>query len=171
MNPAEIPSDKLRHRLDAATLGFKSTTEVAPLLGAIHQSRAMEALQFGVGINSRGYNLFVTGMSGSGRTSMVRAFLDQVAAELPVPDDWIYVHNFEQADRPIALNLHAGQGRAFAAEMDAFIAQARQQIGHAFETEPYAERGTNLPASLQRSAIPRFVDWRSSRTNGPSPLT
>ncbi len=104
----------------------------------------MEALRFGVGVDSVGYNLFVTGVSGTGRTSMVRAYLEQIAAARPAPDDWVYVHNFEQPDSPRALRLPAGKGRVFAAEMDRFIEQARQQIRRAFETERYAERRQQL---------------------------
>src|SRR5579862_2676485 len=73
-----VPPEKLRRRLDPESLGFRSTAELAPLRGPLGQARAMEALRFGVGIDVRGYNLFVTGLSGSGRTSMVRAFLEEV---------------------------------------------------------------------------------------------
>ena len=84
---------------------------------------------------------------------MARAFLDQVAVDMPVPDDWIYIHNFKQPDRPLALNLPAGQGRVFAAEMDSLVDQARQQIGHAFETERYAERRQQLAGQLGRKRV------------------
>ena len=104
----------------------------------------MEALRFGVGVDSLGYNLFVTGVSGSGRTSMVRAYLEQIAGARPAPDDWVYVHNFELPDSPKALRLPAGKARLLAADMDRFIEQARQQIRRAFETERYAERRQQL---------------------------
>ncbi len=104
----------------------------------------MQALRFGVGIDSRGYNMFVTGLSGSGRTGMVRAFLEEVAAQRTAPPDWVYVHDFDQPDRPKPLSLPAGKGRQLAGDMDAFIPRAHRQISHAFETERYAERRQQL---------------------------
>jgi lon-related putative ATP-dependent protease len=143
-----VAPEQLRRRLDAASLPFRSTEEVAPLTATLGQERALEALRFGVGVDSQGYNLFVTGLSGSGRTFTVRSFLDRTAASRPAPDDWVHVHNFEHADSPKALNLPAGRGRELAADMDAFIGQARQQITHAFETERYAERRRELAAEI-----------------------
>jgi lon-related putative ATP-dependent protease len=118
----------------------------------------MEALHFGVGIDGPGYNLFVSGLSGSGRTSTVRTFLNETAASLPAPDDWVHVHNFDQADRPKALNLPAGHGRELAADMEGFIRQARQQITHAFETERYAERRRQLAHDLTERRDPMLEE-------------
>jgi hypothetical protein len=95
-----LQPDQLRRRLDPASLPFQSTRDVSPLQAPLGQSRAMEALQFGVGIDSDGYNIFVSGLSGSGRTSIVRSFLERVAASRPTPDDWVHVNNFDHGDRP-----------------------------------------------------------------------
>jgi len=120
----------------------------------------MEALRFGVGIDGRGYNLFVTGLSGSGRTGMVRAYLEQTAAGRAAPDDCLYAHNFDQPDRPIALSLPAGQGKVLAADMDSFIGQARLQISRVFETERYAEPRQQLARELaqRRDGLLRELD-------------
>jgi Cdc6-like AAA superfamily ATPase len=112
----QVPAEKLRRRLDPASLPFKSTQEVAPLRGTLGQRRAMEALEFGIGVDSAGYNLFVTGLSGSGRTHTVREFLQEIAATRVAPDDWVYVHDFEQPDRPKALRLPVGRGRELSLE-------------------------------------------------------
>ncbi len=108
----------------------------------------MEALRFGVGIDSPGYNLFATGLSGTGRASTVQAFLREIAVHRPTPGDWVHVHNFEQVDRPKILNLPAGRGRELSADMESFIRQARQQITHAFAAERYAERRRQLATEL-----------------------
>jgi lon-related putative ATP-dependent protease len=144
MDDLRLSPDRLRRRLDPKDLGFASTREVIALEGPLDQERAMEALRFGIGIRSRGYNLFVTGLTGSGRTSMVRAFLEREAATRPAPDDWVQIHSFEHADRPAALRLPAGRGRRLEEDMESFIGQARQQIARAFETERYAERRQRL---------------------------
>lgn len=144
MDDVRVTPDRLRRRLDPASLRFQTTEELAALEGPLNQGRAMEALQFGVGVDSPGYNLFVTGVSGSGRTSMVRAYLEQIAAHRPAPDDWVYVHSFERPDSPQALRLPAGKGRQLAADMETFISHAREQIRRAFEADRYAERRQQL---------------------------
>jgi lon-related putative ATP-dependent protease len=164
-----VPPEKLRRRLDPASLPFKSTEELTAHEGPLNQERAMEALRFGIGIDSPGYNLFVTGVSGSGRTSMVRAYLEQIAAGRPAPEDWVYVHNFEQPDSPSALRLPAGKGRELAADMDLFITQARREIGRAFETERYAERRLQLAgerAQLREPVLNELEKFARERAFG-----
>lgn len=162
-----MPPDRLRRRLDPSTLPFGSTEELTALEGPLNQERAMEALRFGVGVDSPGYNLFVTGVSGSGRTSMVRAYLQEVASARPTPDDWVYVYNFDQPDSPQALALPAGKGRQLESDMAAFIGRARQEIRRAFETERYAERRQQLAAERAQlrdpllSELDRFARERS----------
>lgn len=127
----------------------------------------MEALHFGVGVDSTGYNLFVTGLAGSGRRTMVSAFLRGEAKRRRAPDDWVYVHNFDQADRPKAINLPAGRGRELANDMEAFIPQARQQITHAFETERYAGRRQQLAGELAQRREPMLEELgRFARDRG-----
>lgn len=144
MDELRLAPERLRRQLDPATLPFKSTEELSALEGPLNQERAMEALRFGIGIDSPGYNLFVTGVSGTGRTSMVRAYLLEVAAGRPAPDDWVYLHNFEQSDAPKALRLPAGKGRQLESDMETFITRAREEIRRAFETERYADRRHQL---------------------------
>ena len=155
-----MPVERLRRRIDPASLGFGSTETVAPLYETLGQERAMGALRFGVGVDSPGFNLFITGISGSGRTSTVRAFLERIGASRPAPDDLVYVNNFDDVDRPSALSLPAGSGRAFATDIDSFIDQARQQIRRAFETERYADRRRQLAAELAARRDPEFEDLR-----------
>jgi lon-related putative ATP-dependent protease len=114
----------------------------------------MSALQFGVGVDSPGYNIFVSGVTGSGRTSIVRSYLEQVSRSRPTPDDWVHVHNFDHPDRPKVLSLPAGRGRELAGDMEAFIREARQQITRSFETERYAERRRQLAGELEQRREP-----------------
>ncbi len=139
-----VAPERLRRRVDPAALGFVSTAEVDALEDSVGQQRAMDALRFGVGMETPGYNVFITGLSGSGRTGMARQYLSQAATALPVPDDWVYVHDFEQIDRPNAIRLPAGRGRRLEADMETFVSDARREITHAFETERYAERRRQL---------------------------
>jgi Cdc6-like AAA superfamily ATPase len=101
----EVPIEKLRWRLDPATLPFKSTDELEPLDEIVGQKRAVEAFKFGMGIDSQGYNVFVTGMAGTGRMSTVRKMLEEISCKDRVPDDLCYINNFKNAETPILIRL------------------------------------------------------------------
>ena len=93
----EVPAEKLRWRLNPATLPFKSTEDLEPLKEIIGQRRGVEAFRFGMGINKPGYNVFVTGAPGSGRLATVRLLLKEMSrSDGKVPDDLCYVNNFKK---------------------------------------------------------------------------
>ncbi|NNE21535.1 MAG: AAA family ATPase [Rhizobiales bacterium] len=135
-----LATDKLRRRCDAKALGFKTTKDLEPVKGLIGQDRALDALEFGTGLHASGYNIFVLGAPGSGRHNAVRRFLNDKAATMPAPDDWVYVHNFEEAHRPLALRLKPGQARQFAEDLDAMVDGLKTAMPAVFETEDYQER-------------------------------
>jgi len=134
---APLAPDILCRRTDPAGLGFKTTAEVEPLNEALGQERAMEAIRFGIGMVQDGYNLFALGPDGIGKHRMVRQFLERQAANEPVPADWCYVHNFENAYKPQALSLPPGKARPFRADMDHLIDELRAALPAAFETEEF----------------------------------
>jgi lon-related putative ATP-dependent protease len=166
MERLELTADQLRRRLEAAELPFETTAEVEPLEGTIGQPRALDALVFGLEIGTFGYNLFAAGAPGSGRESTVRHYLERFAADRPSPDDWVYVHNFADADRPDAISLPAGRGRQFARDMDEFIAAAREDIPRTFESEEYERRRSEALAEFEprrehvRAELQRFARER-----------
>ncbi|HSB39182.1 MAG TPA: ATP-binding protein [Gaiellaceae bacterium] len=149
--------DSLRRRLDPLELGFRSTEEVDPLVGTIGQPRALDALEYGLEIGTAGFNLVVTGAPGSGRLSTVLDYLRARAAGKPVPDDWVYVHNFQNPDRPNAIHMVRGRGSDFARAMDDFVEAARREIRRAFESEEYDRR--------QREVIAEIAQERERREN------
>jgi exonuclease VII large subunit len=145
-----VPVERLRRRVDPAHLPFASTADVEPLTGTIGQPRAVEAIEFGLDIEIDGYNLYVAGMPGSGRESTINDFLSEFAADRPTPSDWIYVHNFDQPDRPRAIELPAGMGQRFARDMQEFVEAARRDIPRAFDSEDYEQRHQDALAEIQR---------------------
>jgi lon-related putative ATP-dependent protease len=149
MGKLELAVDQLRRRLDPAELPFGTTAEVEPLEGTIGQPRALDALVFGLEIGTFGYNLFAAGAPGSGRESTVCHYLERFAGDRPSPDDWVYVHNFADADRPRAIRLPAGRGREFSRDMDEFIAAAREDIPRTFESEEYERRRREALAEFE----------------------
>ena len=148
--PEELPASALRHAADLKELTFVSTAELAQLEGIIGQERATRAVQFGLGIQARGYNIFALGPAGAGRTTTIRRYLSQVASTRPVPNDWIYVYNFEDPDEPIAISLPAGRGAELRQRVDELIRDVVEQLPQAFETERYQEHRSRLIRSYQR---------------------
>ncbi len=134
--PTEVAPEQLRRRVDSTLLPLTSA-DTPPLEGTIGQLRAVDAIAFGLEIDSSGYNLFVAGPVGSGRERTIHDFLRQFAPTRPAPSDWVYVYNFIQSDQPIALRLPQGRGRKFATDLDGFVQAALRDIPRAFEGEDY----------------------------------
>ena len=99
-NHKPLPVGELFRACDPSRFGFKSTSELEPLEELIGQDRAVEAVQFGIGINRDGYNLFAAGPAGTGKHTLIAEFLQRQASSGPVPDDWCYVYNFADSRRP-----------------------------------------------------------------------
>lgn len=140
----EVSVESLRREADPAMFKFSSTEEVEPLVGTIGQDRAIEAIQFGLGIKTKGFNLYAAGPPGVGKTSTVKSYVQMRAKKEPVPDDWCYVNNFSDADRPLAISLPPGRSREFAKDMDELINSAREEIPKAFESKEYEERKAHI---------------------------
>jgi lon-related putative ATP-dependent protease len=150
MQHLELQPDQLRRRVNAEDLPFQTTADLAPLSGTIGQPRAVDAIDFGIDIDVPGYNLFVAGAPGSGRESTIHDFLAKFAPEQDTPFDWVYVHNFDQPDRPRAISLPAGMGAQLAHDMEEFVRAAQRDIPRAFDSEDYEQRQQNALSEIQQ---------------------
>ena len=146
----ELPVDKLRRICDPQMLGCETTEEVEPLETIIGQERAARALDFGLGIQDFGFNIYVAGPPGTGKTTAVRRFLEEVARGKAVPSDWCYVNNFRDPYRPKALRLPPGRGREFQREMKNLLDGARREIPRIFESDEYAAKREETVQGFQR---------------------
>ena len=146
---------QLAWRCDPATLGFDTTKEVAPLENLVGQDRALGAIELGLEIDAQGYNLFVCGPSGSGRTTTVRQEGARVAAQRPAAPDWCYIHNFEVPYRPIAVRLSPGRGAEFARDMHEIVETSAHEIARALESEAYRRKRAEVvqTATVQHDAL------------------
>ncbi|MDH4285664.1 MAG: AAA family ATPase, partial [Gallionellaceae bacterium] len=135
-----LPPEMLYQHCDPALLTFESTIELEGLAEIIGQARAVEAIQFGVGIRRDGYNIFVLGHPGSGRYTLSRKELESRAATEPAPADWCYLNNFEQTNKPKAIKLPAGRGTQFQKHMRQFVEEFGSVIPVVFEGEEYRTR-------------------------------
>jgi lon-related putative ATP-dependent protease len=141
MNSSKALSPQVLYtRCDPDQFEFKTTEELAPLEETLGQGRAVAAVQFGVGIEHEGYNLFCLGPTGIGKHSFIRQFLEEKASQQPTPSDWCYVNNFDQAQKPRAIELPAGVASALQADIDHLIEELRSAIPAAFESDDYRAR-------------------------------
>src|SRR6478672_4413485 len=136
----EVSAEKLAWRCDLSFLPFTCTSEMTPLEDFIGQDRAIRAIEFGLGVNKPGFNIFVTGLTGTGKTSIIKAFLKKITnrhmvsvADSPVPDAWCYVYNFTDADRPLALRIRRGRGKVLNTDMEQFVQSVQREAKKMFE--------------------------------------
>ena len=151
----EVPADKVTRTCDPDDLGFETTDEVEPLEGTIGQERAVSALELALDIDAPGFNLFISGLPGSGRNTALRSYLERIAAERPVPPDYGYVHNFQDPSQPGAISLPCGMMRALAQDMEELLSSCRGEIPKVYESDDYTHRLEEVTKEVQekRQAI------------------
>ncbi len=133
----ELTPDELRREADTSHLKFETTRDLRLVREIIGQPRGVRAIEFGIGIQSAGFNIYALGPSGSGRTTAIKHFLEERAASADVPLDWVYVYNFEIEHQPRAIELPPGMGSQLQDDMDALIAVMRNEIPNAFQAEEF----------------------------------
>jgi lon-related putative ATP-dependent protease len=128
MKPRSLKPEDLRWKCPEETLGFRITTELSPTGAIVGQERAVKALRLGLEIPSMGYNMFVTGISGTGRESTVKKILDSIDTTTDQLRDILYVHNMEDAQSPIALTFPAGGGARFVETLEECVQLLKSNI-------------------------------------------
>jgi len=141
--------DELRKYCDKNIFKFKTTEELQPIEYLIGQDRALNAINFSLDIKVDGYNLYVSGIPGSGRTTSIRKIVEEKAKSEKTPDDLIYVYNFKNPDKPNLIKFPAGRGNFFAKDIDELISTIRKTIPKAFEAEDYEKRRNEVVKKFQ----------------------
>ncbi len=145
-----LEPDALRKVCLPESLSFEGTDDLKPLDEVVAQGRAVEAITFGVGIQSAGFNLFVLGPPGTGKTTAIKRFLALEASKLATPPDWCYVNNFADPQRPRAIRLPAGRVRVFQSDCERLLAELKTGVPRAFETEAYEQQRRAILEELER---------------------
>ncbi|TXH63303.1 MAG: ATP-binding protein [Burkholderiaceae bacterium] len=158
MTPAPLPPEALRRRSDVARLTFTTTEELVDGHQLLGQERARSALEFGVGIRQEGYNLFVIGSPGVGRRTLVEHLLEHAPPIGAAPQDWCYVNNFADHQRPVAIGLPAGRGEALRRDVAQWIDELRDAIPAAFDTDEYRDRLGRIDAEFNERQQHSFED-------------
>jgi Cdc6-like AAA superfamily ATPase len=109
----ELKPEDLRWRCSPELFEFDSTETLKPLEGILGQERALKALRLGVDLRAPGYNIYIAGLSGTGKATTVKQILETISTECPPLKDYAYVNNFKDTDRPILLTFPKGQAREF----------------------------------------------------------
>jgi len=133
------PSD-LRWRCNPGVFAFDSTTDLEPIEGIIGQERALKALKLGVELKSPGYNIFIAGLSGTGKATTVKKMLETINANCPPLYDYAFVNNFKDSDRPILLTFPLGKAKVFKQDLCSTIDILKKKIPQTLESESYVVR-------------------------------
>lgn len=144
-----LPPTALYHRCDPAQFPFTTTAELPPRQEMLGQDRAIHAIEFGIGMQHEGFNLFVLGASGTGKFTAVSQFLTQTATSKPLPSDWCYVYNFDQPHKPNALQMGSGQAGQFSQQMKQLVNTLFNVIPAAFTGDEYQSRRKGIEQSVR----------------------
>ncbi len=139
----ELGYKELKLTCDPKNFSFETTDDLEPISTGIGQERGIKALEFGINVDINGYNVYVEGPYGVGKTAYVKNYLNIVSKKKKVPNDWCYVYNFDNPNEPVAISLPAGQGKEFRHTMDSFINDIKVDIKNTFSNEDF-EKERNL---------------------------
>lgn len=144
-----LKPEQLRWTCDESILDFATTEELPDLDDAIGQKRALRSIEFGLGMEETGFNLYIAGETGTSRTSTIRSLLKKRARCEPQPNDWVYVNNFKHGDSAVSLSLPAGMGSGLAADMKELVEDFRNDIPKALESKEYEARRAEILEKYQ----------------------
>jgi lon-related putative ATP-dependent protease len=155
--------EELTSPCNVELLDFQTTESVAPLKGIIGQDRGVDALSFGLKMKKKGYNIYVAGLSGTGRSSFTYSIACDFAKKQPVPQDWVYVYNFNKKESPKALPFPPGQGKDFKKDLEDLVESFKKTIPEAFSGIEYENRKNNLfkIANQKKSEVLKKLNEKS----------
>ncbi len=136
----ELDFSDLRCICDPKVFSFKNTAELSPLDGVIGQERAVGAIDFGLNMHSSGYNIFVTGMEGTGKSTIIRDIVTKHAEKRSTPVDWVLVNNFLDQFCPRPIALPPGKATAFRKQMEKLVEGLKNELTAAFESKSYQKK-------------------------------
>ncbi|MFC1905539.1 Lon-like protease helical domain-containing protein, partial [Chloroflexota bacterium] len=167
----EVPVEKLRWHCDPDLFDFDCTKDLAPLREFIGQDRAIGAIDFGLSMSHDGYNIYVAGLAGTGKTTAVKTHIDKLLKEklaseqLKPPQDWCYLYNFTDSDRPQSISLPQGKGKVFSNQISGLLQKLKDDLAKAFSSEEYkTERKAIVEAAQdERQRLSRELSEEAQR--------
>ncbi len=151
-----VPLEKLRWTCSEDFFQFECTSDIEPLKEFIGQDRALASINFGLAVERPGYNLFLTGLTGTGKATTIKACLERFISEKKAQGihfklhDWCYVYNFSDPDHPNILKLPQGLGRSLREHMEGLLKTLKDEIPKAFSSEEYTKQKQDIMETHQR---------------------
>ena len=161
MSVLPLKPEELYQSTDLDLFSFEDTDQLEDLTEIIGQPRAVDAVRFGTGMQSAGYNIYALGPPGTGKRSLILKHFQEQASQEPVPQDWCYVHKFDQEHKPKAIPLPAGRGAKLQADMDRFAEELQSSLATAFDSEEYRTRRRIVESEIeerQEAAFEKLQD-------------
>jgi predicted ATP-dependent protease len=146
----ELSKEKLLEEINPDSIPFETTDSCKKSKEIIGQKRALKSIQTGLDIKGRGYNIFITGMVGTGRTTTIKKFLDKIEKTKETPNDILYVYNFKSPDEPTLIMLPAGKGKHFRNDMNNLINVLKRDIPELFKSKFYTEKRNSIVENQQK---------------------
>lgn len=147
----ELKASSLKNSFDEDTLKFETTEEVEPFNGIIGQERALEAIKSAMQIPQKGFNLYISGTLGIGKTSYALSVVNILSEKMPVPKDYCYINNFENPNEPVAVSLEAGEGMEFKQDMNRFINSIITRINKELTGDMYEKEKKTIVDRYKRA--------------------
>ena len=166
-NKNELNYKQLKMTCNPEVFKFETTKDLEPIQTGIGQDRGIKALEFGIQVDVKGYNLYIEGPSGVGKTMYTKNYLDKIAAKKKTPSDWCYIYNFDNPNEPIAVSLPAGQGKQFKEDMAGFIKEIRKDIQKTFNADDFEKEKALIKQEFEakRSALLEKLNEEASKYN------
>lgn len=166
-NKNELNFKDLKMTCDSNIFNFETTQELKDITTGIGQERGIKALEFGLQVDVKGYNLYIEGPSGVGKTMYTKNYLNKISKKQKTPNDWCYIYNFDNPNEPIAVSLPAGQGKEFKNAMDGFILEVKKDIKKTFNADDFEKEKALLKQEFEekRSSILDKLNVDASKHN------
>ena len=166
-NKNELSYKDLKMTCNTDLFKFDTTEELESIQTGIGQDKGIKALEFGLQVDVKGYNLYLEGPSGVGKTMYTKNYLDKISKKKKVPSDWCYIYNFNNPNEPIAISLPAGQGKEFKDDMDGFIKEIRKDIKNTFNNDDFEKEKALIKQEFEakRSALLEKLNHDASKYN------
>lgn len=150
MKNNELSYKSLKKYCNPEKLPFETTEELESISTGIGQDRGIKALEFGLNVDIKGYNLYLEGPSGVGKTMYTKKYLDTICKKKKTPSDWCYIYNFSNPNEPIAVELPAGQGKELKETMDQFIKDIKNDINSTFSNEDFEKEKSAIRQKFEQ---------------------
>lgn len=158
----ELKASQVYKVCDLGQLNIQTTEDLPPCADFIGQKRAVESIEFGIGMDYAEYNIFLVGPTGVGKSTTIETILARVAKSKPTPGDWCYVYNFQDPNEPKAIALPTGKGKVFHKDMEDFLQILKTDIPRAFESKEFEEQKQNLMNESQRKKNTLFEELQKT---------